>query len=188
MYRPENLLPIVSLANWESLIFCTGINHTHYRSPHAFDSRGNKKKTKPQRVFMMEHAVYVSLYFKPCSGTLFVRVNAQVFWLITLPLYHFSSSLCISGLPQQLLCPLSQLSLLPLSISLARSINTMTNLAVSLRGDFATRRSFAEIQPRHGNCAKKKRSVYHSISVTWLLGKLSLMNITRVISWKCQRG
>lgn len=127
---------LLDVLDWESLISCTVINHFHYRSPHAFDSRGNKRKTKPQRVFMMEHTAYVYLYFKPCTGALFVRVNAQVFWLITPPLYHFSHSLCIYALPQQLLCSLSQLSLLPLSISLARSINTMTNLAVSLRGDF----------------------------------------------------
>lgn len=121
----------------ESFISCTVINHRYYRSSHAFDSRGNKRKTKPQRVFMMEHGAYICLYFKPCSGTLVVRVNAHVFWLITLPLYHFSPSPCIYALPQQLLCSFSQRSLLPLSISLARSINTMRILAVSLRGDFA---------------------------------------------------
>lgn len=65
---------------------------------------------------MMEHAVYVSLYFKPCSGTLFVRVNAQVFWLITPPLYHFSSSLFISALPSTTpLSPLTALSIASLN-------------------------------------------------------------------------
>lgn len=110
------------------------INHRYYCSSHAFDNRGNKRKTKPQRVFMMEHGASICLYFKPGSGTLVVRVNACVFWLINPPLYHFSHSPCIYALPQQLLCSFSRRPLLPLSISLARSINTMRTLAVSLKG------------------------------------------------------
>lgn len=150
---------VLAVLDWERFISCTVINHFHYRSPHAFDSRGNKRKTKPQRVFMMEHAAYVYLYFKPCSRALFVRVNAQVFWLITPLLYHFSPSPRIYALPQQLLCSLSQLSLLPLSISLARSINTKTNLAVSLKGDFL--HSGAPLQAHSSDVATVQNKVMY---------------------------
>lgn len=63
MHRNDNDRPRLLLAvhNWDSLISCTVISHFHYHSPHAFDSRGNKRKTKPRRVFMMEDAVHLSI-------------------------------------------------------------------------------------------------------------------------------
>lgn len=142
----DNVLPVFSLsgqasqclmswtgkASFHALLSITSITTAHMH----LMAEVIKGKTKPQTVFMMEHAAHVYLYFKPCAGSLVIRVNAQVFWLITPPLYHFGPSPCIYALPQQLLCSLSRRSLLPLSISRARSINTMTNLAVSLRGDF----------------------------------------------------
>lgn len=82
-------------------------------------------------------------------------------WLITLP-YHFSHSWCIYALPQQLLCSLSQLSLLPLSISLARSINTMTNLAATLRGDFLHCCALLHRHRRHDVATVQNKEMYIS--------------------------
>lgn len=168
------LLDVLQRASFHAL----AINHRYYCSSHVFDSRGNKRKTKPQRVFMMEHGASICLYFKPGSGTLVVRVNAHVFWLITLPLYHFSPSPCIYALPQQLLCSFSRRPLLPLSISLARSINTMRILAVSLKGvggDFSPRCSFAEIESQHG-CETVKHGKYISLLFSYRTTEESVFN------------
>lgn len=119
------------------LISCSVINCFHYHSSLACDSRATKRKTNTKEgVFDGGHCIGLSMLQTLLSCFFFFGWNKKlwIFILITPPLYNFSTSLCIYVFPERLY-GLSGSSLLPYSIWLARSINTMKNLAVNVRRD-----------------------------------------------------
>ena len=89
----------------KSLISCSVINHFYYHSPHAFDSRANKRKPKPQSGLLMEDTASIYLYFKFCSPALFVGIKCMCFDWYPPTLYRFSLSPFVYAFPQQLCVP-----------------------------------------------------------------------------------